>query len=77
MANQCGIYSPLNNMQWWTETMSAKVRNFVKNCVSSSWSLSYFQDAILERIWGHYCKEWEKIHMQCILDFIPSNKITI
>lgn len=24
-ANQCGIYSAMNNMQWWTETMSAKV----------------------------------------------------
>lgn len=24
-ANQCGIYSGMNNMQWWTETMSAKV----------------------------------------------------
>lgn len=25
MANQCGIYSAMNNMQWWTGTMSAKV----------------------------------------------------
>lgn len=77
MANQCGIYSAMNNRQWWAETMSAKVPHLCQELNFQLLVTVTFSGCNFRNNFVLYFKRVRKITMQCVLKRIPSSNITI